>query len=195
MDGKAWQLWSIGLQGVGLKWSDWAYILGRNATEQHGDIIPSLWSEQTGFLLISHAQFTISHFMWMTYRPSKTTTQKRCSFHYRGLEHQSRKSRDTLKTGKFGLEVQNEAGERLTVLLREHTGHRKHPLPKHKRNKDTRWSIPWSMVNMKSDYLLCSWGWRSSIQSATARLGVDWHRSWTLYGKIQTYIEESRENH
>ena len=33
-------------------------------------------------------------------------------------------------TGKFGIGVQNEAGQRLTVLLRECTGHRKHPLPK-----------------------------------------------------------------
>ena len=32
-------------------------------------------------------------------------------------------------TGKFGLEVQNEAGQRLTVLPRAHTGHSKHPLP------------------------------------------------------------------
>ena len=32
-------------------------------------------------------------------------------------------------TGKFGLGVQNEAGQRLTVLPREHTGHSKHPLP------------------------------------------------------------------
>ena len=32
-------------------------------------------------------------------------------------------------TGKFGLGVQNEAGERLTeFLLREYTGHSKHPL-------------------------------------------------------------------
>ena len=31
---------------------------------------------------------------------------------------------------KFGLGVQNEAGQRLTrVLPREHTGHNKHPLP------------------------------------------------------------------
>ena len=29
--------------------------------------------------------------------------------------------------GKFGLGVQNEAGQRLTVLSREHTGHSKHP--------------------------------------------------------------------
>ena len=32
-------------------------------------------------------------------------------------------------TGKFGLGVQNEAGQRLTVLPRERTGHSKHPLP------------------------------------------------------------------
>ena len=33
-------------------------------------------------------------------------------------------------TGKFGLGVQNEAGQRLTrVLPREHTGHSKLPLP------------------------------------------------------------------
>ena len=32
-------------------------------------------------------------------------------------------------TGKFGLGVENEAGQRLTVLPREHTGHSKHPLP------------------------------------------------------------------
>ena len=32
-------------------------------------------------------------------------------------------------TGKFGLGVQNEAGQRLIILPREHTGHSKHPLP------------------------------------------------------------------
>ena len=31
--------------------------------------------------------------------------------------------------GKFGLAVQNEAGQRLTVLSRECTGHSKHSLP------------------------------------------------------------------
>jgi len=30
---------------------------------------------------------------------------------------------------KFGFGVQNEAGQRLPVLPREHTGHSKHPLP------------------------------------------------------------------
>ena len=32
-------------------------------------------------------------------------------------------------TGKLGLGVQNEAGQRLPILPREHTGHSKHPLP------------------------------------------------------------------
>ena len=32
-------------------------------------------------------------------------------------------------TGKFGLEIQNEAGQRLTVLSREYIGHSKHTLP------------------------------------------------------------------
>ena len=32
-------------------------------------------------------------------------------------------------TGKFGLGVQNETGQRLTVLPREHTAHSKHPFP------------------------------------------------------------------
>ena len=48
-------------------------------------------------------------------------------------------------TGKFGLGVQNEAGQRLTVLPREHTGHSKHPLPttqeKTLHMDITRWSI------------------------------------------------------
>ena len=48
-------------------------------------------------------------------------------------------------TGKFGLGVQNEAGQRLIVLPRECTGHNKHPLPTtHEKTlymDITRWSI------------------------------------------------------
>ena len=46
-------------------------------------------------------------------RPSRTNTQKRCPFNYRGLEYKSRKSRTPGVTGKFGPGVQNEAGQRL----------------------------------------------------------------------------------
>ena len=48
-------------------------------------------------------------------------------------------------TGKFGLGVQNEAGQRLTVLLREHTRHSRHPLPTTQETTlhmdTTRWPI------------------------------------------------------
>ena len=32
-------------------------------------------------------------------------------------------------TGKFGVGVQNEAGQKLIEFCQKHTGHRKHPLP------------------------------------------------------------------
>ena len=49
-------------------------------------------------------------------------------------------------TGKFGLGVRNEAGQRPTVLPKECTGHSKHPLPttqeKTLHMDITRWSTP-----------------------------------------------------
>ena len=47
------------------------------------------------------------------------TPQKKCPFHYRGLECKSRKSRNTLVTGKFGLGIWNEAGQRLIEFCQE----------------------------------------------------------------------------
>jgi len=48
-----------------------------------------------------------------------THTPKRCPFHYKGLECKSRKSRNTWS--KFGLGVQNEAGQKLTAFCQENT--------------------------------------------------------------------------
>ena len=47
-------------------------------------------------------------------RPSRTNTPKRCPFHYRGLETKIGSQKIPGVTGKFGLGVQNEAGQRLT---------------------------------------------------------------------------------
>ena len=49
------------------------------------------------------------------------TPKKRCHFHHRRLECKSRKSRDTGVTGKFGLGVQSEAGQRLIEYCQEST--------------------------------------------------------------------------
>ena len=89
-------------------------------------------------------------------------------------------------TGKFGLGVQNEAGQMLIVLPRECTGHSKHPLPKTQEKPlhmdITRWSTP------KSD-------WFYSLQLKMEKLYTVnknktrswlWLRSWTPYCQIQT---------
>ena len=56
-------------------------------------------------------------------------TQKRCHFHYRGLECKVGSQETPGVTGKFGLGIQNETGQRLRVLPRKCTGNSKHPLP------------------------------------------------------------------
>ena len=52
-------------------------------------------------------------------RPSRTNTQKRCPFHHRGLECKVGSQEIIGVTGKFGLGVQNETGQRLTEFCQE----------------------------------------------------------------------------
>ena len=47
--------------------------------------------------------------------------QKRCPFQYRGLECKIRKSKTPGVTGKFGLGIQNEEGQRLIEFCQENT--------------------------------------------------------------------------
>ena len=76
-------------------------------------------------------------------------------------------------TGKFGLGIWNEAGQRLTefcqgiALLIANTF-----FQQHKRRLYT-WTSPDSQHQNQIDYILCSQRWRSSIQSAKTRPGAD----------------------
>ena len=76
-------------------------------------------------------------------------------------------------TAKFALGVQNEAGQRLIVLPRECTGHNNTLFQQHKRRLYT-WTSPDGQHRNQIDYILCSQRWRSSIQSAKTRPGVDY---------------------
>ena len=49
------------------------------------------------------------------------TPKKRCPFHYRGLECKSRSQKTPEVTGKFGLGVQNEAGQKLIEFCQENS--------------------------------------------------------------------------
>ena len=124
--------------------------------------------------------------LWRTTRPSRSNTQKRCPFHYRGLECKSRKSRNTWSNRQiwpWSTEWGRAKANRL--LPRECTGHSKHPLPTTQdKTLDmdiTRWSTS------KSD-------WLYSLQPKMEKLYADsknktgswlWLRSRTPYCQIQ----------
>ena len=134
--------------------------------------------------------------LWRPTRPSRTNTLKRCPFHYRGLEHKSRKSRNTWSNRQiwpWSTEWSRAKANR--ILPRECTSHSKHPLPttqeKTLHMDITRWAT------LKSD-------WLYSLQTKMKKLYIVnknktrnwlWLRSWTPYYQIQTQVEESRENH
>ena len=84
-------------------------------------------------------------------QPFRTNTQKRCPFHYRGLECKSRKSRNTWSNRQiwpWSREWSRAKANR--VLPREHTGHSKQPLPttqeKTLHMDITRWPTPKSLI-------------------------------------------------
>ena len=124
--------------------------------------------------------------LWRLSRPSRTNTQKRCPFHYRGLECKVGSQEIPGVTGTFGLGVQNEAGQRLKECCQENALVIANTLfQQHKRRLHmdiTRWSI------LKS-------GWLYSLQQKMEKLYTVnknkprswlWLRSWTPYCQIQT---------
>ena len=142
---------------------------------------------------------TLKSWSWMVWRHTRsfrTNTQKRCPFHYRGLECKRRKSRNTWgyrQIWRWSTEWSRAKANR--VAPRERTGHSQHPLPatqdKTLHMDITRWTTP------KSD-------WLYSLQPKMEKLYIVsknktrnwlWLRSWTPYCQNHTQIEESRKNH
>ena len=100
----------------------------------------------------SNAEGAELEWFWGPTRPFRTNTQKRCPFHYRGLECKSEKSRNTWSNRQiwpWSTEWSRAKANR--VLPRERTGHNKHSLPttqeKTLHMDISRWSAP------KSDWL------------------------------------------
>ena len=108
-----------------------------------------------------------------TYKTFRTNTQKRCPFQYRGLECKSRKSRNTWVTGKCGLGVQNEAGQRLIEFCQENTLVTANTLFQQHKRRLYIWISPDGQHQNQIDYILCSQRWRSCIQSSKTRPGAD----------------------
>ena len=69
-------------------------------------------------------------------------------------------------TGQFGLEIKNEAGQRLTEFCQDNALAIAYTLfQQHKRRLYT-WTSSNGQYQNQTDYILCSQRWRSSIQSA-----------------------------
>ena len=87
-------------------------------------------------------------------------------------------------TGKYGLGVQNEAGKRLTEFCQENALLIANILfQQHKRQLYT-WTSPDGQYKNQTDYILCSWIWRSTMQSA--KWSCLWLRSSAPYCKMKT---------
>ena len=76
-------------------------------------------------------------------------------------------------TGKFGLGVRNEAGQRLTEFCQENTLVIANTLSQQHKRRLYTWASPDGQHQNQIDYIICSQRWRSSIQSAKTRLGAD----------------------
>ena len=76
-------------------------------------------------------------------------------------------------TCKFGHGIQNEAGQRLTEFCKENALVIGNNLFHQHKKKLYTWTSPGGQYWNQIDYILCSWRWRSSIQSAKTRPGDD----------------------
>ena len=73
-------------------------------------------------------------------------------------------------TGKFGLGVQNEAGQRLTEFYQENTLVIANTLFQQHKSPPYTWISPEGQYRNQIDYILCSWRWRKPIWSHSENL-------------------------
>ena len=72
-------------------------------------------------------------------------------------------------TGKFGLGLQNEAGQRLIEFCQENALVIANTLFQQHKRRFYTWSSPDGQNQNQIDYILCSQRWRSFIQSSETR--------------------------
>ena len=149
---------------------------------QHQTLLPSPVTLTTGWYFCFGS--VSSFFLEL----KRTNIQKRCPFHYRGLECKSRKSRNTWSNRQiwpWTIEWSRTKANR--VLPRERTGHSKHPLPTTQKTlytDITRWSILIDQ-SIQIDYILYRKMEKLYIVSKNKTRSCKWLRSWTPYCQIQ----------
>ena len=108
--------------------------------------------------------------LWRPTRPSRTTPKKDVLFIIGDWNAKVGNQEIPRVTGKFGLGIQNEAGQRRTEFYQENALVIANTLfQKHRRRLYT-WTSPDGQYQNQIDYILCSQRWSSFIQSAKTRL-------------------------
>ena len=111
--------------------------------------------------------------LWRPTRPPRTNTPKRCLFIIGDWNVKVGCREIPGVTGKFGLGIQNEAGQRLTEFCQENALVTANILvQRHKRWLYT-WTSPDDQYRNQIECILCSQRLRSTIQSMKTRLGAD----------------------
>ena len=90
---------------------------------------------------------------------------------------------------------QNEEGQRLRHLSREHTGHSKYSFPTTQEMILTLDITKWSILKSDWLYYLQPKMKKLSTVSKNKTWSWLWLRSWAPYCQTEAYIEESRESH
>ena len=91
---------------------------------------------------------------------------------------------------KFGLGVQNEAGQRLTEFCKENALVIANTLFQQHKSRLYTWTSQDVQCWNQTDYILCSQRWRSSIQSAKTRPGADCGSDHDLIAKFRLKLKK-----
>ena len=147
----------------------------RQTIQYHSN--PSLYANQ--YCWSSWSQMIL----WRPTKPSRTNTQKRCPFHYRGLECKSRKSRNSWSNRQiwpWSTEWSRAEFCKEKALVIANT-----LFQQHKRRLYT-WTSPDSQYWNKIDYSLQAKMEKLYTVSKNKAGRWLWLRSWTPYCQIQT---------
>ena len=111
--------------------------------------------------------------LWRSTRPFRTNTQKRCPFHTRDWNAKVGSQEIPGVTGKFGLGIWNEAGQRLIEFCQENAQVTANNVVQQHKRRHYTWTSADGQHRNQTDYILCSQRWRTSIQSTKTRPGGD----------------------
>ena len=136
-------------------------------------VLPSTGWQTVRYYWETALNWTELNSFWRFTRPFRNVIHKNVLFIIRDWNVKVGSQEIPGVTGKFGLRVQNEAGQRLTELCQENTLVIANTLfEQHKRRLYT-WTSPDGQYQNQTDYILCSQRCINFIQSAKTRPGAD----------------------